>query len=223
MGMFLRRGYARRGTPISDLPVGNAIKLNVGGNPLEFLIVHQGLPGDSYDESCDGAWLLMKDIYENRAWNSAANNTYESSTINTYLNADFYNMFDAAIQDAAKRAKIPYRAGTGSGGTDKDGANGLPCKVFLLSAAELDIVGTSDPVNGSVLAYFAGAAAAKRIATLNGAVSLWWTRTSSSSTTSAVRVNVSGNRNTTRVTTESGIRPAIILSSDFRVTDDMLV
>ena len=66
MGMFLRRGYARRGTPISDLPVGNAIKLNVGGNPLEFLIVHQGLPGDSYDESCDGAWLLMKDIYENR-------------------------------------------------------------------------------------------------------------------------------------------------------------
>ena len=222
MGMFLRRGYARRGTPIGELLVGDAIKLNVGGTPWEFLIVHQGLPGDSYDASCDGTWLLMKDIYENRAWNSTATNTYESSTINAYLNADFCNMFDAAVQNAIKQAKIPYRAGTGSGGTDKSGANGLPCKAFLLSAAELDIVGTNDPINGSVLAYFADADNAKRIAKLNGAAAVWWTRTPSNTTTSAVRVNASGNLNSTRVTTESGIRPAIIISSDFRVTDDML-
>lgn len=220
--MFFRRGYAQRGTPIGNLTVGTSVKLNVSGNSLEFLVVHQGLPGDSYDESCDGTWLLMKDIYENRAWNSTTTNTYESSTINAYLNADFCNMFDTAVQNAIKQAKIPYRAGTGSDGTDKSGANGLPCKAFLLSAAELDIVGTNDPVNGSVLAYFADADNKKKIANLDGTAALWWTRTPSNTTDSTVRVNSSGKRNTTRVTTESGIRPAIILSSDFRVTDDML-
>ena len=212
----------KRTTKIGSLPVGTSVKLSVNGALLEFLVVQQGLPSDVYDASCDGTWLLMKDIYENRAWNSTATNTYESSTINTYLNADFCNMFDAAVQNAIKQAKIPYRAGTGSGGTDKSGANGLPCKAFLLSAAELDITGTSDPVNGSVLAYFADAGNAKRIATLNGATELWWARTPSNTTSSAVRVSRNGGRNTTEVTTESGVRPAIILSSDFRVTDDML-
>ena len=80
MGMFLRRGYAQRGTRASDLEIGQTIKLNVNGKAWDWLVVHQGLPSDIYDASCDGTWLLMKDIYENRQWNSTDSNVLETST-----------------------------------------------------------------------------------------------------------------------------------------------
>lgn len=50
MGMFLRRGPAPRRTRMSDLEIGKAIKLNLNGTPWDWLVVHQGLPSDIYDE-----------------------------------------------------------------------------------------------------------------------------------------------------------------------------
>ena len=122
---------------ISTLAVGSSVYLNVGGVRKEFLVVHQGLPSSMYDASCNGTWLLMKDIYENRKWHSSNVNKYETSDINTYLNGPFFNLFDSNIKDAIKQVKLPYRKGGGSGGTTQQGANGLPCKIFLLSAPEV--------------------------------------------------------------------------------------
>ena len=91
MGMFLRRGSAPHRVRLSDLEIGQIIKLNVNGAPWEWLVVHQGLPSSLYDASCDGTWLLLKDIYENRQWNSRDSNVLETSTVQSYLNGDFLN------------------------------------------------------------------------------------------------------------------------------------
>ena len=230
MGMFLRRGLPSR-MRFSDLEIGQTIKLNVSGTPWEFLVVHQGLPSDIYDASCDGTWLLMKDIYENRAWNSSDSNVYETSAINTWLNGDFLGLLDSKIQSAIKEAKIPYRSGGGSKGTDQSGANGLSCKVFLLSGYEVGWT-TSDssyfPVDGAKLAYFergtGTSANEKRIASLDGSSARWWLRSPFASGTSRVwRVVADGNYSNGYASYSYGIRPAFIMPSDFLVTDDMLV
>ena len=68
-------------TTIGTFAVGKTITLNVSGKAKEFIVVHQGKPSSLYDDSCNGTWLLMKDIYENRVWQSGNINKYESSDI----------------------------------------------------------------------------------------------------------------------------------------------
>lgn len=229
MGMFLRRGIPRR-TRFSDLEIGQTIKLNVSRTPWEFLVVHQGLPSDIYDASCDGTWLLMKDIYENRAWNSSDSNVYETSAINTWLNGDFLGLLDSKIQSAIKQVKIPYRSGGGSGGTNQSGANGLSCKVFLLGGYEVGFTASdigAAPVDSAKLDYFESGtettADNRRIAYLNGSTAYWWLRSPSTSGTGNARTVTSSGDTAGKITSKSyGIRPAFIMPSDFLATDDML-
>ena len=168
---------------LSTKAVGSTVKLKVNGTAKEFIVVHQGKPSSLYDDSCNGTWLLMKDIYENRVWQSGNINKYESSDIHTYLNNTFLNLFESNIRDAIKQVKIPYRKNGGSGGTDQSGANGLSAKIFLLSGYEVGFT-TSDnsyfPVDGAKLSYFesgtGSSALNKRIAYLNGSAAHWWLR-----------------------------------------------
>lgn len=230
MGMFLRRGSAPHRTRMSDLEIGQTIKLNLNGTPWDWMVVHQGLPSSIYDASCDGTWLLLKDIYEERAWGNTGVNKLESSTVHSYLNGDFLNLFDGKVKGAIKQVKIPYRKNGGSGGTDQSGANGLPAKIFLLSGYEVGWT-TSDssvfPVDGAKLSYFESgtgtSANNKRIAKLNNSASYWWLRSSSTSGTENARlVTPDGKPSSGRTNNLFGIRPAIILPSDMLVTDDML-
>ena len=46
------------GTPLGDRAVGGKVYFNVNNIRTEWIIVHQGLPGDMYDASCFGTWLL---------------------------------------------------------------------------------------------------------------------------------------------------------------------
>ena len=171
---------------LSTKAVGSTVKLKVNGTAKEFIVVHQGKPSSLYDDSCNGTWLLMKDIYENRVWQSGNINKYESSDIHTYLNNTFLNLFESNIRDAIKQVKIPYRKNGGSGGTDQSGANGLSAKIFLLSGYEVGWT-TSDysyfPVDGAKLSYFESgtgtSANNKRIANLNGSAAAWWLRSPS--------------------------------------------
>ena len=96
-----------RGTPIGDLEVGTTVKINVNSTQREFLVVHQGLPSSMYDESCNGTWLLMKDIYERRQWNNRKSNYYRNSTISQYLNETFLGLFNLDIQEVIQQVKIP--------------------------------------------------------------------------------------------------------------------
>ena len=49
---------------LGNKAIGSIVKLKVNGAAKEFIVVHQGKPSSLYDESCNGTWLLMKDIYE---------------------------------------------------------------------------------------------------------------------------------------------------------------
>lgn len=213
---------------LSTKAVGSTVKLKVNGTAKEFIVVHQGKPSSLYDNSCDGTWLLMKDIYENRQWHNSNVNNLENSTIHSYLNGTFLNLFESNIRDAIKQVKLPYRKNGGSGGSDQSGANGLLCKIFLLSGYEIGFT-TSDnsyfPVDGAKLSYFeagtGSSALNKRIAYLNGSAAHWWLRSPHTYYANYVwLVFTVGGCNGYYASNSYGIRPALILPSTLLVSDD---
>lgn len=201
--------------------VGSTVKLKVNGAAKEFIVVHQGKPSSLYDDSCSGVWLLMKDIYENRQWHSSSVNKYESSTIYSYLNSTFLNLFDVNIRDAIKQVKLPYRKNGGKGGADQSGANGLSCKVFLLSGPEVGLSGVGYmPNDGAKLDYFNAntEADSKRIAYLNGSAVNWWLRSPYTGVTSDVwHCKPNGYQGINSANNSYGIRPALVLPQDMEV------
>ena len=212
---------------LSTKAVGSTVKLKVNGTAREFLVVHQGKPSSLYDESCNGTWLLMKDCYESRQWHSSNSNSYKASTIHTYLNGTFLNLFDADIREVIKQVKIPYVNGTGNSAV-ASGSSGLSCKIFLLSGREVGF-STSDnqyfPNDGAKLSYFesgtGSSALNKRIAKLNGSATHWWLRSPLASYTgSAWRVYSNGLYYGGNCTNSYGIRPALVLPSNLLVSDD---
>ena len=214
---------------LSTKSVGSIVKLNLSGTPTEFIVVHQGRPSGIYDTSCDGTWLLMKDIYNTKQWHSSNNNDYANSTIHSYLNTTFLNLFDAKIKSVIKQVKIPYRAGSGYSKTVTSGANGLSAKIFLLSSTEVSFNHSYMPTSeGSELSYFAGCADdssdSKRIANLNGSATGWWLRSpfcnSGSGSANALYVNTYGNWISYGCSDSHGIRPALVLPSSLSVSDD---
>lgn len=211
---------------LSTKAVGSTVKLTVNGKAREFIVVHQGKPSSVYDESCNGTWLLMKDIYENRVWQSGNINKYESSDIHSYLNNTFLKLFDSNIQGAIKQVKLPYRKNGGSGGTTQQGANGLPCKIFLLSAPEVHYEHSYiDSGEGAVLSYFASCvtnnADSKRVAYLNGSAAYWWLRSPRTGDANYVwGVFTNGNCDYYSASYSGGIRPALVLPSTLLVSDD---
>ena len=213
---------------LGDQTVGATVPLKFNGAATDFLVAHQGLPSSIYDSSCTGTWLLMKDIYENRQWHSSNSNSYKASTIHTYLNGEFLNLFDADIQPQIKQVKIPYVNGTGYNGSVASGSSGLSVKIFLLSCYEVGFT-TSDnryfPADGAKLNYFiAGndsAAKAKRVSDFNGSAASWWTRSPRTDDTSIVwLIGSSGSSSGYGCTYSYGIRPALILPSDTKLSED---
>lgn len=212
-------------TKLGSKAVGSSVYLKVNGVNTEFLVVHQGKPSSLYDDSCNGTWLLMKDIYKTMAWDSS-NNDYKNSDVHSYLNGTFLGLLETNIQNAIKQVKIPYRNGTGSGGTTASGANGLSTKIFLLSGYEVGWT-TSDnqyfPVDGAKLDYFTASSAgnSKRIANLNGTATSWWLRSPSTHNTSNVwYVDSNGDYGNWYYSSTDGVRPALVLDSLLSVSDD---
>lgn len=211
---FTRRGAVPKIKKLSDYTIGESVYLNENGSQVEYLVIHQGLPSSMYDESCNGTWLLRKDIYISQRWNGTNVNDYGNSEIHTYLNNTFLGLFDTKIQSKIKQAKIPYVNGT-SGSSIASGTNGLSTKVFLLSGYELGW--TSDdhgdfPEDGAVLSYFVNATNADRIAYLNGTAMQWWMRSPHLENEQVVWVNTtSGGGGNSYPIYAQGVRPVIIL------------
>ena len=211
---------------LSSKAIGSTIKLKVNGSAKDFIVVHQGKPSSVYDDSCNGTWLLMKDIYENRQWHSSNTNDYANSTIHSYLNSTFLNLFESNIKNAIKQVKLPYRKGSGTSTTVTSGSNGLSAKIFLLSATETSFSFSYMPSGeGAELAYFKGCADnssdSKRVAYLNGSTAYWWLRSPSCSLfNSALYVNSNGGWRNDDCSRSYGIRPALILPSTLLVSDD---
>ena len=213
------------GSPIGSLAVGSIIKIKVNGASKDFIVVQQGNPSTSvYDSSCDGTWLLMKDIYTTSTFGN--NNSYKDSSIHTYLNGTFYNLIDSNIRAAIKQVKIPYQNGTGSGGSLATGSNGLSTKVFLLSGYEVGWT-TSDngyfPKDGVRLAYFGNSSSgnSKRIAYNGSSAAIWWLRSPYTSDDNYVwRVGTDGSSHIGWCSNSCGVRPALIMPSTTLVDEN---
>lgn len=211
---------------LSSKAIGSTIKLKVNGSARNFIVVHQGKPSSVYDDSCNGTWLLMQDIYENRAWHSSNTNDYANSTIHSYLNSTFLNLFESNIKNAIKQVKLPYRKGSGTSTTVTSGSNGLSAKIFLLSATETSFSFSSMPSGeGAELAYFKGCADnssdSKRVAYLNGSATGWWLRSPYCyNFILALCVLSNGDWVSNICSSSCGIRPALILPSTLLVSDD---
>ena len=205
--------------------VGSIVKIKVNGASKDFIVVQQGNPNTStYDSSCDGTWMLMKDIYTTSTFGS--NNSYKDSSIHTYLNGTFYNLIDSDIRNTIKQVKIPYQKGTGSGGSLATGSNGLSTKVFLLSGYEVGWT-TSDnsyfPRDGAKLDYFGSGSGgnSKRVAYNGSSAAIWWLRSPGAGGTSVVWVvRADGSGDYGWYNGSYGVRPAFILPSTLVVSDD---
>ena len=213
---------------LSSKAVGSIVKIKVNGTLRDFIVVQQGKPSSIYDESCNGTWLLMKDLYESRQWHSSNVNDYANSTIRSYLNSTFLNLIDEQIRNQIKQVKIPYRPGYGTSMTVNSGASGLSTKIFLLS--NIEVGGQTDwsymPHDGARLAYFeygtGTSANNKRLAYLNGSAARWWLRSPDTYySDGAWGVISNGNSGNASFCSNSyGIRPALILPSSLLVSDD---
>ena len=207
--------------------VGSVLKLNLNGSPKNFIVGHQGKPSSLYDDSCDGTWVLVQDIHSTRQWDGS-NNDYKNSDIHSWLNGTFLNLFDANIREAIKQVKIPHHNGTGSSGSVASGANGLSCKIFLLSGYELGWTKSDNsyfPQDGAKLDYFTAgtgsAANKKRIAKYNGSATYWWTRSPITGSSDGVwYVNSVGGYLNYWYGYTLGVRPAFVLPSTLSVSDD---
>lgn len=220
------------GIQAGTLTVGSVVKLMEGGTAVEYIVVNQGKPSALYDDSCDGTWLLRKDIHSERQWGDDSKvNAYKSSIINTWLNGDFFSNLGSAEQSVVKQVKIPYHEGRGDGGSDVSGANGLSCKVFLLGGYELGFTTSNNkyfPVDGAKLSYFESgtgtSAKNKRIAYLDGVAVYWWLRSPYKNDNKQVwAISDAGSSfQYDELTYSHGIRPALILPSTAKFDETTL-
>ena len=193
--------------------VGSIVKIKVNGASKDFIVVQQGNPNTStYDSSCAGTWLLMKDIYTTSTFGN--NNSYKDSSIHTYLNGTFFNLIDADIRNVIKQVKIPY---TNSG--VQSGANGLSTKVFLLSGTEVGCSASYMSTEGAKLSYFDSAS--KRVAYNGSSAAGWWLRSlDTGNGYYGWNVGADGFDGHWHCCNSDGVRPALILPSTLSVSDD---
>ena len=198
---------------LSTKAVGSIVKIKVNGAAKDFIIVHQGLPSSAYDASCNGVWVVMKDIYTTSTFGN--NNSYKDSSIHSYLNSTFYNLIDSQIRAVIKQVKIPY---TNSG--VQSGANGLSTKVFLLSGTEVGFSGVSYMnTEGAKLSYFDSAS--KRVAYNGSSAAIWWLRSPGTDDNGYVwYVSTDGSYGNYWCSSSYGVRPAFVLPSSLVVSDD---
>ena len=197
--------------------VGSIVKIKVNGAAKDFIIVHQGLPSSAYDASCNGVWVVMKDIYTIRNWDDS-NCDYLNSDMTAYLNGTFISLIDANIRNAIKQVKIPYI--NYSDDNVMSGSNGLSCKVFLLSSTEVGFSGVSYMVPlGAKLSYFDSAS--NRVAYNGSSAAVWWLRSPiSNGYVSVWGVYTDGSDRSLQCYDNYGVRPALILPSTLFVSND---
>lgn len=209
---------------VGSLPVGATIYLNENGSPVPYIVVNQGIPQNSglYDSSCDGTWVLRRDIYKNAVWDAGDSNVLPGADIFTTM-ASMLSLYDANVQSSIKTVKIPYCIGGGSA-TVKSGSNGLQCQIFPLCGYEVGWTTATNfnfPIDGAALSYFVGATAETRIANLSGSPSIWWLRSPQKQLSdSSWYVTIGGENSWNQTNISHGIRPAFVLPTNFEALVD---
>ena len=221
-GTYYTGGTLSFAKSIDTLAVGDTIKIKENGTQVEFKIIHKGSPSAAYIGFDNGVVVLRQDIHSEGIYDSS-NNDYANSDIHAWGNGDYLNSIDENVRNKIVQVKIPYRAGT-SGSTVSEGENGLQCKVFFLSAQEVNGPKSTLPEEGTAFSYFAGGGNTERIAQYNGEAAHWWLRSPiTGSTNTAGRVTsygivAVGNENSVKY--GHGRRPAFVLPNTIVVTND---
>ena len=221
------------GIKISTLPIGHIVKGYVDNKETEFIILHHGNPDTNvYDSSCDGTWLMMKDVYEEMAWYSTFDSytdlDYGTSDVHAYLNSTFFDRLDHNIQQAVKPVIIPYQQSQNESFAIASGSNGLPTNVFLLGRYELYPEGnwTGFKQDGHTLDYFADTKPSsdpKRVAYYNGAEVRWWMRSQEIDNPRPWAVLEKGGHSNPQPSQVYGVRPTFIVYGDTRVRIDNVI
>ena len=204
-------------TPLSDLTIGSIVYMNLNDIPNPFIIIHKGTPTD-YDNSCNGIWLLSNDIIDIGKWDTDNDTQYNGSMVHDDLTNIYFYYFDSTIQSIIKTVYIPYSSRRTYGNSVDYKSKSLSTKLFLLSIYEVGIasedVSSAEPT--TILDYFNGASASKRIAYRNGTASEWWLRTKTTPNDHIAYINTVGTDSAVKATTglgNKGIRPALVLPS----------
>lgn len=210
------RPYFSSITPIGELSLGSSVYMNVAGSPREFILINNTAPESTdfykYDSSCNGAWLLMKNIYAEMPWDSSGDAmSYVESDICKFLNDDFFLLFDEEIRSIIKTVKLPCEGYDTSRIKYYENAQ---LRVFLLSKNEL-ICGWFE--SDSNYDYY-------RIATYNSQRTTWYCRDMTAGINDydestwhvlAEIIPESGVLNHgSPITITRGIRPAIVLPNE---------
>ena len=217
------------GITIGSLLVGSSVFMNVNTlGRTEFLVVHQGLPSSDYDISCDGTWLLMKDILDLtyfRNQTSGYVNMYGSSDIHR-ANNNFRYLLEDGVQKILKQVRIPY-ASSGYETSVSTGSNGLSVWAFCLSVAEVDgfadnsYMSTNALKEGEALDYFKGNGKSGRVAHYEGTATSWWLRTPLKNNSNyAFNVDSVGVPGTSLAYAQSGRRPCMIFPPDTLIDEN---
>ena len=214
---------------LGQVAVGSIVKLNENGSPTNYIVVNQGIPGNSplYDVSCNGTWLLRQDCQATGIWGST--NVFAGSDIQQYMNTYIPALFDADIRSKIVAAKIPYCVGNGSNSVNS-GADGLEVQCFPLSAYEYgfnSIININSP-DGATLSYFSGASGAdmKRAALFAGSYISHWTRSVyydpsyADAKYNGYVVNQNGGYVRSWCNVAQGYRPAVIFPQSMVVLDN---
>ena len=208
--------------PINELSVGDIVKVKESGTDVDYIIVQQGNPDATmYDASCDGTWLLRKDVYGEQVWKAdRPYNSYELSDVNTWLQNSFSKIVN--VDSIVKTVKIPYQEGYGdpkvsTTSSSKYGADGLSCKYFLLAVIEVGFTTANPFPNGAKLDYFdqTNGASTRRIAYYNGSAHGWYLRSVAGGSNNVCNnVYTDGSGTGFTVYNSGGVRPAFIIPSN---------
>ena len=131
-------------TTLGAVAEGSIVYLNESGVAVPFYVAKH-----NYESALNGSGrtlLVRKNLYDTRVWNSAAVNTYASSTIDAWLNSTWILLLDDFVQSAAGTTKFYYTVGNG----DRT-ITALSRAAFLLSVAEYGLTNTNFNAEGSAL------------------------------------------------------------------------
>ncbi len=207
---------------LSAVPVGTVVKLKEGGSLVNFIVVHQGLPSEIYDASCNGTWVLRQDILENIQWADHKEDNFTDYS-GSYLPSrvdSIVSTLDAGVQKLIRSVKVPLY----NGYYLSTGGNGLSCRGIILSRTEYGILENGGTVDGAKLdcfnSYTADSDNHCRIANLNGEPAPYWTRTVTSGKTSIRTITEDGKLGGSFYFESYGLRYAMVLEPQYSVSDD---
>ena len=212
-------GRKKKTTPISDVDVGSSVYCKVDGVRTEFLIVQKGNPDTSiYDSSCDGIWLLAKDLSDKSIFYDR-NYTYEARIdLWKYLNNTLRPKLD--VGSIIKEAKVPCYNGSNQNTTIQ-----ILSPIFPLSVTEMGVQNQYGATEGKKLDYFVyeytdeAQSKAKRIAYVNGTsnADTYWTRTDNYRYSYQYCIAIDGSITNRDANESLYVRPCFIIPSDTKI------